>query len=74
VSERRYDGEGRVTQTLRYGETVNLTAALTDTEALSQHLKTQLANETVRSEMTVYDVLGRKRFTLDGDGYLVEYQ
>lgn len=74
VSERRYDGEGRITQTLRYGETVHLTAALMDTEALSEHLKTQLANETVRSEMTVYDVLGRKRFTLDGDGYLVEYQ
>ncbi|WP_205685945.1 hypothetical protein [Enterovibrio baiacu] len=73
VSERRYDGEGRVTQTLRYGETVHLTAALMDTEALSQHLKTQLAND-VRSEMTVYDTLGRKRFTLDGDGYLVEYQ
>ncbi|WP_231870128.1 hypothetical protein [Grimontia celer] len=74
VSERRYDGEGRVTQTLRYGETVSLTAALTDTNALSEHLKTQLANETVRSEMTVYDTLGRKRFTLDGDGYLIEYQ
>ncbi|WP_231870136.1 hypothetical protein [Grimontia celer] len=74
VSERRYDGEGRVTQTLRYGETVSLTAALTDTQALSEHLKTQLANDTVRSEMTVYDTLGRKRFTLDGDGYLIEYQ
>lgn len=74
VSERRYDGEGRVTQTLRYGETVSLTAELTDTAALSEHLKAQLTNDTVRSEMTVYDTLGRKRFTLDGDGYLIEYQ
>ncbi|WP_157999961.1 hypothetical protein, partial [Vibrio coralliilyticus] len=74
VSERGYDPMGRVTHTIRYDQSV----ALADrSEASVAAFKAKLVQEVqagrVRSELSVFDALGRVRFELDGEGYLVEY-
>lgn len=75
ISERGYDKEGRITHTIRYDtdfELVNRSAS--SINALKTHLSAEVEAGRVRAELSVYDQLGRKRFTLDGDGFLVEYQ
>ncbi|ELV8803545.1 LysM peptidoglycan-binding domain-containing protein [Vibrio vulnificus] len=75
VSEYNYDNEDRITHTIKYG--VNLTLASRSSSALTA-FKAKLANEkaagNTRTEQVVYDALGRKRFMLDADGYLIEHQ
>ncbi|WP_339386789.1 LysM peptidoglycan-binding domain-containing protein [Vibrio caribbeanicus] len=75
VSERTYDAMGRVTHMIRYDQSVTLEDR---SEASLSRFKSHLAQEVeagrVRSELSVFDALGRLRFELDGEGYLVEYQ
>ncbi|AXN30735.1 DUF6531 domain-containing protein [Vibrio coralliilyticus] len=75
VSERAYDVMGRITHMIRYDQSVILEDR---SEASLSAFKSQLAQEVaagrVRSELSVFDALGRLRFELDGEGYLVEYQ
>ncbi|QIJ84745.1 LysM peptidoglycan-binding domain-containing protein [Vibrio coralliilyticus OCN008] len=75
VSERAYDVMGCITHTIRYDQSVTLEDR---SEASLSAFKSQLAQEVtagrVRSELSVFDALGRLRFELDGEGYLVEYQ
>ncbi|HGS4777301.1 TPA: DUF6531 domain-containing protein [Vibrio cholerae] len=75
VSERGYDKEGRITHTINYDTKFELASrSAASINALKSHLLAEVAAGNMRAELSVYDELGRKRFTLDADGYLVEYQ
>ncbi|ENM5774716.1 LysM peptidoglycan-binding domain-containing protein [Vibrio mimicus] len=75
VSERGYDKEGRITHTINYDTKFELASrSAASINALKSHLLAEVAAGNVRAELSVYDELGRKRFTLDADGYLIEYQ
>lgn len=75
VSERGYDKEGRITHTINYDTKFELASrSAASINALKSHLLAEVAAGNVRAELSVYDELGRKRFTLDGDGFLIEYQ
>ncbi|WP_217538288.1 DUF6531 domain-containing protein [Vibrio metschnikovii] len=75
ITERGYDKEGRITHTISYDTEFTLASrSSASINALKSHLSAEVAAGKVRAELSVYDELGRKRFTLDADGYLVEYQ
>ncbi|CAH6915611.1 LysM domain-containing protein [Vibrio chagasii] len=75
VTERGYDVMGRVTHTIRYDQPVSLQGR-SDAEvaAFKAALSQEVQAGRVRSELSVFDVLGRLVFEMDGEGYLVEYQ
>ncbi|OEF55537.1 interleukin-like EMT inducer domain-containing protein [Enterovibrio norvegicus] len=75
ITERGYDKEGRITHTISYDTEFELASrSAVSINALKAHLSAEVAAGNVSAELSVYDELGRKRFTLDADGYLVEYQ
>ncbi|QUJ68497.1 LysM peptidoglycan-binding domain-containing protein [Photobacterium sp. GJ3] len=75
ISERGYDKEGRITHTIRYNTDFRLAnRSATSINALKAHLSQEVEAGRVSAELSVYDPLGRLRFAMDGDGFLVEYQ
>ncbi|WP_318468194.1 DUF6531 domain-containing protein [Photobacterium leiognathi] len=75
ITERGYDSEGRITHTIKYDTEFKLVSrSSASINSLKSHLSAEVAAGNVRAELSVYDQLGRKRFALDADGYLVEYQ
>ncbi len=75
VKERGYDNEGRITHTISYETDFTLAdRSAASLGALKTHLSTEVQAGRIRAELSVYDQLGRLRFALDGDGFLVEFQ
>lgn len=75
ISERGYDKEGRITHTIRYNTDFQLAdRSATSVNALKTHLSQEVEAGRVSAELSVYDQMGRLRFAMDGDGFLVEYQ
>ncbi|MEZ8236655.1 hypothetical protein AB6C62_24485 [Vibrio splendidus] len=75
VTERGYDVMGRVTHTIRYDQSVSLQGrSEAEVAAFKAALSQEVQAGRVRSELSVFDVLGRLVFEMDGEGYLVEYQ
>ncbi|MCE2597440.1 hypothetical protein K6Y31_21990, partial [Motilimonas cestriensis] len=74
ITERRYDKVGRLSHTMRY-DAAFLPADNSDASLIALLSALQEADAaTTRTELRVYDSLGRLRFSQDGDGFLVEYQ
>jgi len=70
VTQFFYDGAGRITDEVRYANTVSISA--TTGQVLESELSIQISNDDRRTR-NFYDADGKLLGTLDSVGYLVEY-